>query len=485
MSKIKFLSTSMVLLVFVSFFAAAQECNCTQNFEWVKNTFEHNDAGFAYIIEQKGEQAYADHNARILAKVQSAESFNDCAPILYEWLTFFRSGHISIWPTDAHSQQQESAVNSDPSQWESIDVDVESFNAHLLSLSEPGFEGIWEMPSYTVGVKRFGEEYVGFILESPHDNWNAGHVKFRFNISNNKSEATFYLLDRTPIKMNNVRLVGYNHLLLGNDLRLSRSVPINEKEQDFTAYFRLLEARQPYLERLDATTLYMRIPSFMPDQKAMIDALLKDNLEEILSTKNLILDIRNGTGGSDVSYYEILPILYTNPIREVGVEFLSTPLNNQRMLALISNPDYGLTEEQKQWAKESYEKLEKHHGLFLNLSDEVTSVTRFDTVFQYPQNIGIIINESNGSTDEQFLLAAKQSRKVKLFGRTTHGMLDISNMNFVESPCKEFNLGYGLTRSLRIPGFAIDEKGIQPDFYLDKSIPEYEWVDFVRDVLRE
>jgi C-terminal processing protease CtpA/Prc len=106
-----------------------------------------------------------------------------------------------------------------------------------------------------------------------------------------------------------------------------------------------------------------------------------------------------------------------------------------------------------------------------------------DTVYSYPENVGIIINEANGSTAEQFLLEAKQSRKVKLFGVTTFGVLDISNMYFVDSPCKEFQLGYSLSRSMRIPDFTIDEKGIQPDYYLDRTIPPYEWTDFVNKIL--
>jgi len=31
----------------------------------------------------------------------------------------------------------------------------------------------------------------------------------------------------------------------------------------------------------------------------------------------------------------------------------------------------------------------------------------------------------------------------------------------------------------------IDGIGIQPDYYLDKSIPQHKWVEFVNDVLNQ
>jgi C-terminal processing protease CtpA/Prc len=130
-----------------------------------------------------------------------------------------------------------------------------------------------------------------------------------------------------------------------------------------------------------------------------------------------------------------------------------------------------------------YEKLSKHIGMFVNLDSVEVSVDTYDSVYSYPKNVGIIINQNCGSTTEQFLLAAKQSKKVKLFGTPTFGALDISNMNFVDSPCKDYKLGYCLSKSLRIPNFTVDDKGIQPDFFIDRTIPDFKWIDFVESIL--
>ena len=76
-------------------------------------------------------------------------------------------------------------------------------------------------------------------------------------------------------------------------------------------------------------------------------------------------------------------------------------------------------------------------------------------------------------------LAAKQSRKVKLYGKTTYGELNISNLYGVKFPSGNFKLWYGLSRTKRIPKFTIDDKGIQPDYYFDKLIPEYKWIKHI------
>ena len=83
-----------------------------------------------------------------------------------------------------------------------------------------------------------------------------------------------------------------------------------------------------------------------------------------------------------------------------------------------------------------------------------------------PRRIGILIDRPCGSSCEQFLLEARQSFKVKLYGRPTAGALDYSNLRPHTLPSGQRVLWYATSRSLRLPTFPIDAGGVQPDEYL-------------------
>src|SRR3982750_4553139 len=117
----------IVLTGFLSFFGSvsySQACNCEKNFEWVKKTFEENDAGFQYAIDIKGKTAYTNHTAIIRQKIKSVKKLPDCTKLLYEWLTFFRAGHISISML-ANKTAAPTTPNKKPAtaNWEAIKVD--------------------------------------------------------------------------------------------------------------------------------------------------------------------------------------------------------------------------------------------------------------------------------------------------------------------------------------------------------------------------
>jgi hypothetical protein len=368
------------------------------------------------------------------------------------------------------------------STWETYPYNEKEFNSYISKITEPGLEGIWTSPPYSIGIKKVKDEYIGFIIEADGVYWSNSQVKFKIREENNKLIATYYMQDHSAKEFSDVELIGSNYLQMGF-VTLKRIKPAFAKDKDVERYFKFTTSDVPLFEKLSDNTAILRIPTFSHTEKELIDSIIDTNWQTITSTENLIIDLRYNGGGSDMSFEKLLPIIYTNPIRIIGVEFLSTPLNNRRMVELMNYPD--LSEEDKKWAKDALEILNQHSGEFVNLDSTTVTITTYDTIYLYPKNIGIIINEGNASTTEQFLLAAKQSKKVKLFGTTTFGALDISNMYFVNSPCNDLKLGYCLSRSMRIPDMSIDDKGIQPDYFIDKTIPKYKWIDFVYRTLNE
>ena len=473
----------ITMAVILTFPANGQTCTCESNFEWVKKTFEENDAGFQYIIDKKGQAAYSIHNQLILEKVKTAKTSTECTGLLYEWLKFFRSGHIGIerLTNETTASQNVSQTNFKPETWKGK---ISQFEKYIETKKEADFEGIWETGNYKIGIQKEGKNYIGFIIESNVEGWkDPGLIKLKIEQDGDQLKSTFFMRDYSPVNnIDKAELLGRNYLRIGQQT-LKRLKPFFAPDTFVENYFKSITSQNPYLEELNATTLYLRIPSFDLENKPAIDQVLTENKEKLLKTENLIIDLRNNGGGADQSFQELVPFLYTNPIRSISVEFLSTPQNNQQFLDYSTDPE--LDEDTRKWLKNICDKLQERPGQFVNPFGEDVSIMSQDVVYEYPKKVGIIINERNASTTEEFLLAAKQSKKVKLFGVTTSGALDISNLASIESPCKEFQLWYCLSRSMRIPGMTIDDIGLQPDFYLDKTIPQHKWVEFVNEILNQ
>jgi len=476
--------TITLLLVLMPLIIFSQECDCISKLKWVKKTFEENDAGFVHTLEKKTELAYQIHNQKFEEKVSTIKDPIVCLQNLYQWLKFFRLGHIGIRLTD-EAKKTEVKIDSDKiraqyKDWEKLEVDTNDFTTYLKSKKNCDFEGIWLSEPYEIGVKKVGEEYLGFIIEADGSFWTEGQVKFKIHAD---KTATYYMRDHAARNFDHAELLGKNYLQMGH-ISLKRVLPeFVDDAPDTKRYFKIIEAQKPFIETIDNNTILLRIPSFRIAQKIYIDSLISTHKAQILSTPNLIIDLRNNGGGSDQSYYELLPLIYTDTIRGVGVEFFSTPLNNQKLLRLAEDTENDFTDSDREMFKREYEKLSKHIGEFVNLDSVIVDKTSFDTIYPYPQKVGIIINGNCASTTEQFLLAAKQSKKVKLFGTKTFGALDVSNMNFTLSPCGDFELGYCRSKSYRIPDMAIDDVGIQPDYYLNQEIPKYEWIKHVTEIL--
>ena len=234
---------------------------------------------------------------------------------------------------------------------------------------------------------------------------------------------------------------------------------------------KLFPAPAIFLKRLSPTTLWLRIPDFLDERAKDLRDLIAAHEGELETTPNLIIDERNNGGGSDYVYDPLVPLLYTQPIVEIGAEMRATAdniaLRHERAQQIKpSAPD------QAAKLEEQNARMQAHLGSYVQQYDRPFSVDRREKVLRYPRHIVVLVDGA-GSTGEQFLLLARQSRKVTLMGqRNSAGVLDFANVVSMPAPSDRFNLQWATSRSLRLPDDPVDPDGIAPDIRIPKSVDD-------------
>lgn len=463
---------------------AGSQCDCHAEFTWIKNTFEKNDAGFEYILKEKGQQAYDLHTTEIMNMAKTATNKADCINLIYKWFKFFRKGHLGIvdLKKDTEPVQLIEPDKNKVRMHEKVPLKEKELNRMIDNESNPSPIGIWESAPYRVAIVPTDSGYAGLVLDAPGTPWNKDQVKFKLYKNGENYQATIWMRNFNARENVSLEFIGNNIIHINGMAYFVRKSKSFKDTPLVKSYISYLYSNGPYFEQISDKTAYVRIPSFAMSNKRSIDSVLRVNHEKIIHTQNLIIDLRNNGGGSDDAYSALVPYLYTNPIRTVGLELLSTELNNAALLALSKDTLYD--ERSRKEFKETYDKLNLNLGKYVRVKENIISIDSMDRILPFPQKVAILINEYCGSTTEQFLLEAKQSAKVKLYGKSTYGSLDISNMHHAISPSGAFQLWYCRSKSYRIPEMAIDNVGLQPDHYLDPSIPQKDWVGFVLENLK-
>lgn len=222
-----------------------------------------------------------------------------------------------------------------------------------------------------------------------------------------------------------------------------------------------LPPADPSFSKLSGKTVLLKVPSFDYSYKQAIDSLLKINHQLITSTPNLIIDLRGNGGGQDFSFNNIIPYLYSHPMIIYSVELWASPGNIASQEEALKSQE--ITEEVKQSGMARLERMKANPNTFVNLFDQDTFMLVEEQVYPMPQKVGIIIDEQCASSAEEFLLRAKQSKKVKLFGTRSMGCIDYSNIRPVWLPSGRRVYALPTSRSVRLPENPVDKTGIVAD----------------------
>jgi hypothetical protein len=450
--------------LFFSINIKAQSCKCEKEFLHTTSLIENNFAGFPDRIKALSQKAYQKKVTDLLMLTRNNFSNDNCLLIISQYLNVFKSHHIGFSPTFDFSKLDTIFINQRPL----FKINEDKLNKLKQSKSWEGIYYFTHDSSYKIAVIKDPtplHDYVGVIVESKLPTWKKGMLKFEGKLINDSlSTGLLYMRNHRP-KLEGFGLLDSNNMISG-DWRREGTFK-KERKKTSTA-----NQNSPDIDFkiLSPQTLYLKISSFETAYKSIIDSTLKINEEFLNTTTNLILDLRDNSGGSDNLWQPIIPYLYTNPIKTIGVDILVTDTTILGWKKYLE--DKNLSKESKDEITSTIIKMENAKSKWMSIgADQIDSSFKAKL---FPKKVIILINKWCGSSTEEFLLMARQSSKVTLVGENTIGNLDYSNVVQTPFSCFPYMLRYATTRSRRLNiNQGIDNIGIAPKFYLNK---EKDWI---------
>ncbi len=434
-----------------------QVCNCEKEFLFVKGFVETNYAGFSDKVTDLNKQNYSELSENLLQQTKSASTLNHCYFVIQSFLNYFKDGHLRLI-------YNPKSINK---------LDIENLLLGTETVSElkgkplTDIEGIYTTPSksYEIALVKNTNtyrDYVGVILNTKVKSWEKGQVKIELkHIEDDKYQGIFYFKDHHP------EIINYtikNGKFYPEDF-VKVDIPQNKTKEKTEPFDKFENSNKVvFYKDIDDSTAYIRIKSFDDHFAKQVADVIKANETKLKSKPYLIIDVRYNGGGSDFSYTPILPFIYTNPIKTIGVDVYSTPDNIKSWQKVVDENPH-LPENVRKSLNDIITKMKENPNKLVSLGNDETYT--LNTVYTFPRKVAVLIDNDCASSTEQFLLTAKQSTKIVLMGQHTAGVLDYSNMRMVNLDCMPYILGYSTTRSRRVPENAIDNTGVLPDIEID------------------
>ncbi|MEM6684663.1 MAG: S41 family peptidase [Bacteroidota bacterium] len=469
-----------IILFFGFIFSQAQENKCVLDFEFIVQKIKNDYPGYIDKVTKENIDTLKTLESEIREKIMKHP--DSCFTYLNDYTAWFKDYHLRV----ADNRNSPKNVKKD-----TYAKTYAEYNLDSIVQKTKTVEGIWLGFRGSFVIKKDNEKYIGISIDV------AGYEKNQIIFEaiykdNNEFELTTYRNYRgfKPRQEKASLLLNGAVFEIHNDTRFVRKT--SDKKGDMAFLLSYIPKypnssnTYPVALSLNDSTFYVRAPSFY---SSTANDLVEKYWNEITTRPNLIVDIRNNGGGQDDYYEKLAQLIYTNSYESKGVEWYATK-------GIINDREYAIKNAQikeggQEWSKALVDKMKKNIGEFIIHPYDKGDVTiERDTIYNNPKKVGVIINGGNASSAEQFLLTAKNSSKVILFGNeNTAGILDYSNITPKESPSGNYHLWLPATRSWRLPENPIDNVGIAPDVYIPLTPTSQlydrldDWVYFVKNYL--
>jgi hypothetical protein len=334
-----------------------------------------------------------------------------------------------------------------------------------------GYEGFWrsEYNDMIVYLEKLNDHYSAIIIEAKKSSFVLGSPRFNlFKITGQNFQAIYPTTNKTLISVPSY-FKGGDTLFTGI---VGRWIKVKNFKMNLLQEF--VEAKfEPEFKAIDSNFSYLKIPKSDFLTKGKIDSLVRVNELIIANTKNLIIDIRNNTGGSWYVYKSILPYIYTNPISTTSGLFKCS----EDAIAYQSNfikRKKGISQVDSLHEIMLLDSMIKHKGdYYLEKSDTII----YKGIKKNPSRVYVLINYKSVSASELFIQFCQQSSKVTLVGEKTWGVVDFLEYIPYKSPSGKFEIVIPRLKAIFSQNKGIDNIGIAPNITVPYS--ENDWINYI------
>jgi C-terminal processing protease CtpA/Prc len=223
------------------------------------------------------------------------------------------------------------------------------------------------------------------------------------------------------------------------------------------------QIRDPYeIKKIADLMVYLRFDNFVESEK--IQDILNRNKDTLESAPYWIIDVRKNNGGSDIAYASLLPYLFSKKetITNEDTYLLMSERNCKLRVEILENylNQYSQNNEAKVMIKTYLNEVYQNWGKGFIKQDQ-PNIIKFDQTLVHPKKVCILTDVTCSSSGEQFVLDAKQAKKVHVLGRPTLGVLDYSNLAKVKLNHR-FTLWYPTSKTANTLRHEFTHQGIMP-----------------------
>jgi hypothetical protein len=200
-----FLFRTLLIAFFLCFFGrtvSAQNCNCTDNFDFFVEKIKLNYSGFRDKVTDQNRAAYEEHCSTFRAVSAMATSDTACLRILRDWAKWHRDGHVQISINVPNTSPD--SIRAQFAGSERIAMDERAAHAYLDQPGRQPVEGIWRNAegNYRVAIVAQPDpkrDFAAVILKADSIYWIPGQVKFELKgeAGSQQFNIQYYMRDHT------------------------------------------------------------------------------------------------------------------------------------------------------------------------------------------------------------------------------------------------------------------------------------------------